>query len=60
MSPAVNGDLSTDVIKLAPESYTEEIIDGPPVVPQAVPVKEEKKEKPYEFEGIIYNTGCLK
>ncbi|MGI6323172.1 MAG: transcription termination factor Rho [Bacteroidales bacterium] len=58
-APAVNGDLSTDVIKLAPESYTEEIIDGPPVVPQAVPVKEEKKEKPYEFEGIIYNTGVL-
>jgi transcription termination factor Rho len=22
-------------------------------------VKEEKKEKPYEFEGIIYNTGVL-
>jgi transcription termination factor Rho len=23
------------------------------------PVKEEKKERPYEFEGIIYNTGVL-
>ena len=23
------------------------------------PAREEKKEKPYEFEGIIYNTGVL-
>jgi transcription termination factor Rho len=23
------------------------------------PVREEKREKPYEFEGIIYNTGVL-
>ena len=23
------------------------------------PVKEEKRERPYEFEGIIYNTGVL-
>ncbi|HBE42885.1 MAG TPA: transcription termination factor Rho, partial [Bacteroidales bacterium] len=33
----------------------------PPSVPQSLPVqeKEERKEKPYEFEGIIYNTGVL-
>ncbi|MDP4221760.1 MAG: transcription termination factor Rho [Bacteroidota bacterium] len=29
------------------------------IVPEDQQVKEEKKEKPYEFEGIIYNTGVL-
>jgi len=29
------------------------------VSPEIQLVKEEKKEKPYEFEGIIYNTGVL-
>jgi transcription termination factor Rho len=39
-----------------------DIIIEPPVkesIPDIQPVKEEKKEKPYEFEGIIYNTGVL-
>jgi transcription termination factor Rho len=39
-----------------------EIIIEPPVkdqVPEIQPVREEKKERPYEFEGIIYNTGVL-
>jgi transcription termination factor Rho len=39
-----------------------DIIVEPPVkeiIPEIQPVKEEKKEKPYEFEGIIYNTGVL-
>lgn len=39
-----------------------EIIIEPPVkdtVVEIPQVKEEKKEKPYEFEGIIYNTGVL-
>lgn len=44
-----------------------EVIPGDIVVEQTVkepltdiqPVREEKKEKPYEFEGIIYNTGVL-
>jgi transcription termination factor Rho len=39
-----------------------DIIIEPPikeVVNEIQPVKEEKKEKPYEFEGIIYNTGVL-
>ncbi len=37
------------------------IIESPvkEIVPDNQPVKEEKKEKPYEFEGIIYNTGVL-
>ncbi len=29
------------------------------ILPEIQLVKEEKKEKPYEFEGIIYNTGVL-
>ena len=29
------------------------------IPPEIQLVKEEKKEKPYEFEGIIYNTGVL-
>jgi transcription termination factor Rho len=39
-----------------------DIIIEPPVkevIPEPQQVKEEKKEKPYEFEGIIYNTGVL-
>jgi transcription termination factor Rho len=40
----------------------EDIITEQPVkeiMPDIQPVKEEKKERPYEFEGIIYNTGVL-
>lgn len=29
------------------------------VLTEEHPVREEKKEKPYDFEGIIYNTGVL-
>ncbi|MCU0472731.1 MAG: transcription termination factor Rho [Bacteroidales bacterium] len=29
------------------------------IIPEVVPVREEKRERPYEFEGIIYNTGVL-
>jgi transcription termination factor Rho len=39
-----------------------DIIIDPPVkgiIPEIQPLREEKKEKPYEFEGIIYNTGVL-
>jgi transcription termination factor Rho len=28
-------------------------------ITEEIPVREEKKEKPYDFEGIIYNTGVL-
>jgi transcription termination factor Rho len=44
------------------EPYFGEIIVEPPVkeVPaEVVQPREEKKEKPYDFEGIIYNTGVL-
>jgi len=39
-----------------------DIIVDPPVkepIAEIQPVREEKKERPYEFEGIIYNTGVL-
>ena len=44
------------------EIYYGDIIVEPPVkevVPEEIPHKEEKKEKAYDFEGIIYNTGVL-
>jgi len=42
--------------------YFGDIIVEPPVketTPALVPMKDEKKEKAYDFEGIIYNTGVL-
>jgi transcription termination factor Rho len=42
--------------------YFGDIIVEPPIkesVPEIIPVKEEKRERPYDFEGIIYNTGVL-
>lgn len=57
-----NGDTFED-IKPAEEGYLGDIIVDQPVkdiMPEAPPViREEKKERPYEFEGIIYNTGVL-
>jgi transcription termination factor Rho len=44
------------------ELYYGDIIVEPPVkepVPEIVQVKEERKERAYDFEGIIYNTGVL-
>jgi transcription termination factor Rho len=42
--------------------YFGDIIIEPPVretSAEVFPVREEKREKPYDFEGIIYNTGVL-
>jgi transcription termination factor Rho len=42
--------------------YYGDIIVDPPVkeaVPEVIHQREERKEKPYDFEGIIYNTGVL-
>ena len=39
-----------------------EIIIEPPIkenLPDIQQIREEKRERPYEFEGIIYNTGVL-
>ena len=58
-APVTKGDLSF------PETTTTEInVPGDnstasSTVAEVTPEKEEKKEKPYEFEGIIYNTGVL-
>ena len=48
--------------KPAGEIYFGDIIVDPPVKETTVkvfPPKEEKKEKAFDFEGIIYNTGVL-
>jgi transcription termination factor Rho len=60
--PALNGDTPPDETKQSSDVYFGDIIVDQPVketnhVP--VQVREEKKEKPYDFEGIIYNTGVL-
>jgi len=60
--PASNEDIPLDVIKPSGEIYTGKIKDESPVKdtpPSNLPVKEDKKEKPYNFEGVIYNTGVL-
>ncbi len=60
--PALNGDLPIDEPKPSTDTYFGDIIVDPPVkeiVRENIPVREEKKERPYDFEGIIYNTGVL-
>ena len=56
------GEASFDEIKPSDDVYFGEIMVEPPVkenIAEVLPLKEEKKEKPYDFEGIIYNTGVL-
>jgi transcription termination factor Rho len=60
--PLDNGEASFDEIKPSEDIYFGEIIVEPTVkenIAEVLPLKEEKKEKPYDFEGIIYNTGVL-
>jgi transcription termination factor Rho len=62
--PALNADSLTDESKATNDAYFGDIIVDQPVavkeIQHDVPViREEKKEKPYDFEGIIYNTGVL-
>jgi len=60
--PLNNGEASFDEIKPSADVYFSDIIVEPPVkdnIPDVLPLKEEKKERPYDFEGIIYNTGVL-
>ena len=58
-----NNDLNYEEIKPAvSEEYFGESLPEIPIkesVPEPLPVREERKERPYEFEGIIYNTGVL-
>jgi|WetSurSiteA1Bulk_404760.scaffolds.fasta_scaffold04575_1 transcription termination factor Rho len=59
----LNGDEPLyEEIKPVSDIVPGEIIIEPPIkeiTSDIQPAKEEKKEKPYEFEGIIYNTGVL-
>lgn len=59
-APAEQADLSEMSI---PEPVIhDEPLPAAPVISQVqpeTPAREEKKEKPYDFEGIIYNTGVL-
>jgi transcription termination factor Rho len=60
--PVVSDEIPADDSKPAEEiSRTEATAETtvPDTAPQVASDKEEKKEKPYEFEGIIYNTGVL-
>ncbi len=60
--PALNVDIPQEDNKPANDAYFDEIIVDMPVkevVQDIIPQKEEKKERPYDFEGIIYNTGVL-
>jgi transcription termination factor Rho len=60
--PVINEETSFDEVKPSSEIYFGDIIVDPPVkenVTKVIPLREEKKEKTYDFEGIIYNTGVL-
>jgi transcription termination factor Rho len=61
-NPFISNEIPVEDVKPTAEPYFGEIIVLPPVkenVPEVFPVKEDRKEKPYDFEGIIYNTGVL-
>jgi transcription termination factor Rho len=55
-SETVSETVPDEVSDVIPETVPETV---PVTVTEAVPVREEKKERPFEFEGIIYNTGVL-
>jgi transcription termination factor Rho len=60
--PALIIDVPLEESKTASDAYFGEIIVDQPVkeiIHENIPVREEKKERPYDFEGIIYNTGVL-
>jgi transcription termination factor Rho len=60
--PILNGDTPFEETKPSSEAYFGDIIVDPPVkevIREVIPAREEKKDRPYDFEGIIYNTGVL-
>jgi transcription termination factor Rho len=60
--PLISDTHGEEPSKVTDEPYTGEINIEPETkeVPAEVqPAREERKEKPFEFEGIIYNTGVL-
>ncbi len=61
-SPVADIISAEDEIKPVAEIISDEIIIDSPVsdvLPEVPAPREEKREKPYEFEGIVYNTGVL-
>ena len=64
LMPIGNGDLLDEELKPSGEVFQQEAIGEASFKETANEVveikeKEEKKEKPYDFEGIIFNTGVL-
>jgi transcription termination factor Rho len=60
--PPDNGETTFDEIKPIAEAFFSDTTNDSIVkksTPEIVSLKEEKKEKSYDFEGIIYNTGVL-
>src|ERR1035437_255719 len=61
--PMLNGDTPLEETKTSTDTYFGDIIVESPqvkeIIHETIPVREEKKERPYDFEGIIYNTGVL-
>jgi transcription termination factor Rho len=62
--PLSDGDIPFDEAKSSsdPDSYTGDIIIESPVkepITEAIPPREERRERAYDFEGVIYNTGVL-
>jgi transcription termination factor Rho len=60
--PVTGDEVSLADVKPAEFEYPEESGNEPlaaPPVHEEVPVREERREKPFDFEGIIYNTGVL-
>jgi transcription termination factor Rho len=60
--PLLNADVPFEETKLSDDTYFSDIIVEPPVkevIRETILPREEKKERPYDFEGIIYNTGVL-
>ncbi len=59
--PMAEPDAQFEDVKPSSEVYFGDIIVESPVKesPEIQQVKEDRKEKPFDFEGIIYNTGVL-
>ena len=60
--PVTEDEVNPAEARLTENDIHEEAIPEPVtsyMPPAPAPVKEEKRERPYDFEGIIYNTGVL-
>lgn len=62
--PIENTELIDEEIKPVTDIPVAEVTNEPPVREEVVEIREpkereERREKPYDFEGVIYNTGVL-